>query len=120
MLLHVIVRYADYSRFDGDWVDAPKYEVQTICYLDGEGNRVLRHGGDYYNFEEGGVVPLDKISLLCLALKAGWDHTQHNHPEISIVEWAVDNGIMIGSYVDPLKWKRIYKLAKSDRGLVGG
>lgn len=115
--MQVTVRYADKSAFVGPWSQAPAFEVQTIAYLDPHDRPRVRHGGDYYQLDEGEVVPIDKITLIQQALAAGWIPPAEGS-DLDLLFWAVDNGYKLGTMVGPEKWRQIYQLGKTDRDVL--
>lgn len=116
-MIPVSVRYADGSLFRGSWEEAPKTEVQTIAYIGPDGMAVVRHGGDYYRLVDGEVIPYDLVGLVALALGEGYQHTAHASM-FQLLEWAMGQGFLIGSFIGPEKWKEIYQLGKADRDFL--
>lgn len=93
----MIFRYADKSKFEGSWEDAPGYMIQTIAYVDSTtGIAAVRHQGRYYWREnDGSITGIDDKTLIqnCVDLKL----------------------IKVGSMVGLNTWKEIYNLGTADR-----
>lgn len=113
MGMKVKVRYADKSLYEGDWKDAPAYEIQTIAYVDPNGNARVRHGGDWYELSEGEFVPHSEQSLIVYAYANGFKPVKK--PPIELVYWLIDQGFKKGSFIGPEKWQRIHELGMLDR-----
>jgi hypothetical protein len=111
--MFVKIRYADKSLFEGEWKDAPAYEIQTIAYVDPNGNAILRHQGDAYKVEAGNIVAVSEFGLIIEAHRLGFE-TRRN-PWKELKEWAVNNSYKLGTMVAPNKWSEIYRLGVLDR-----
>jgi hypothetical protein len=107
--MKVIIRYADLSRFEGEWYDAPGYGVQTIAYNDPQAGPILRHGGgpgrgsgDFYRVDDdGAVIAMDYNSLIHYVVD-----------ELGLVK--------VGSMVGQHQWQRIMELGMADRDSLRG
>lgn len=111
--MRVIVRYADESKFDGEWEVAPDFEIQTISYVDPNGMAILRHQGDYYRLEDSEIVPHAYHAVVFAAYQA--EFKPNRHPELELIDWATENGFKKGSMIGSEKWKRIYSMGTADR-----
>lgn len=111
--MHVIIRYADGSKFGGDWYDAPAFEVQTISYVDPNGMAILRHQGDWYELQNGEIIAIAYHALVVRAYANGFKPKRQPDKELS--EWATDQGYKMGSMVGSEKWKKIYSMGTADR-----
>lgn len=112
--MRVKIRYADKSLFEGEWADAPSYELETIAYVNPKGEAVIRHGGDFYALEDGEIIPWDEYTLLCEAVKQGYV-IDPKRPKTRFFLWLVEQGYKIGTFVGPEKWQEIFRLGIADR-----
>jgi hypothetical protein len=113
--MRVIIRYADKSKFDGEWDHAPIWEVQTISYVSPvTGQATIAIQGDYYWIaEDGSVIPGDAVNVLNDMRKAGAEVDGQN--TVTVTKWAVKHGYKIGTFVGFGTWQAIYKLGVEDR-----
>ena len=106
--MHVIIRYDDESVFRGEWDNAPIWGVQTVAYVNPEGEASIVHMGDYYQFDsEGWIVECDVNTIMRYMRQAGV--TTRDKSQKKVTEWAIDSGYKIGTMVNQAKWKRIFK-----------
>lgn len=112
--MRVIVRYADLSKFDGDWKDAPTWRVQTVAFFDEKkGYPEFRHGTDYYHYaNENSIIGVDAATIMGHMVEKGLNPTGFT---AEVTKWASENGYLIGGYIDDTLWKKAYQLGKKDR-----
>ena len=111
--MFVKIRYADKSLFEGEWEDAPPYELQTIAHLNPNGEARVRHGGDWYELVDGEFLPHSEQSLTVHACLNGFEPGKK--PAIELVYWLIERGFKKGSFVGPEKWQKIHELGMLDR-----
>ncbi len=113
--MRVLIRYADKSLFDGEWTEAPVWQVQTIAYIDPVNSiAILRHQGDfYYRADDGSIIAIDAITLMQHMEDMDIDTTNLNI--IAATHWAARNGYLIGSFIGQHDYQEVYQLGKQDR-----
>lgn len=93
------IYYSDGSTFssdDGDWEDAPGWDVQVVLFRDPDLGWAIRHGGDFFRLaEDGTVVAMDLVGAL---------------------DWLINQvGVVkAGRMVTKADFARIYQQAKRD------
>ncbi|MHC4605118.1 MAG: hypothetical protein ACYS6W_17520 [Planctomycetota bacterium] len=112
---NMIFRYADKSKFAGEWDDAPIWEVQTIAYVSPvTGDATLAIQGDYYWIsEDGSIIAGDAVNVLNEMRKEGINIDKQD--TVSVTKWAAKNGYKIGITVGFGTWQEIQKLGSKDR-----
>ena len=62
------IYYSDGSTFsseDGNWEDAPGWDVQVVLFPDKTTGYAIRHGGDFFRVaRDGTVVSMDLVGMI--------------------------------------------------------